>query len=88
MVEQDLAIVVDTAVKWQDIEALIDGKVRRCSFIEAYTGKQVPPGKKSILLRVWLGSDEGTLTTEAIDAHMQRIVRTIESKLGGAIRQA
>ena len=88
LVEQDLSIVVDAAVKWQDIEALITGKVRRCSFIEAYTGRQVPPGKKSILLRVWLGSDEGTLTTEAIDAQMQRIVKTIQAKLGGAIRQA
>lgn len=87
LVEQDFSVLVDRTVKWQEIEDLISGMVKRCAFVEEYTGKQVPDDKKSVMFRVWLGSDTKTLTAEEIDAESQRILNKIKKKLGGEIRQ-
>lgn len=87
-VEQDLSIVIDSGVAWQSIADLIAGLVRRSEFIEEYHGAQVPEGKKSLMFRVWLGSDEGTLTAEAVEAKMKKILKMIRQTLGGEIRQA
>ena len=65
----------------------LTGMVKRCAFVEEYTGKQVPDDKKSVMFRVWLGSDTKTLTAEEIDAESQRILNKIKKKLGGEIRQ-
>lgn len=88
LVEQDFSILVDSSVKWQDIENIIAGMVRRCAFMEEYTGKQVPQGKKSVMFRVWLGSDSKTLTAEEINGEAGRILDRISKKLGGEIRQS
>lgn len=88
LVEQDFSILMDRTVKWQEIEDLISGMVRSCVFIEEYTGKQVPEGKKSVMFRVWFGSDTKTLTAEDISAESQRILNKISKKLGGEIRQS
>ena len=87
LVEQDFSILVDRNVKWREIEDLISGMVRSYAFIEEYTGKQVPNDKKSVMFRVWIGSDTKTLTAEEIDAESQRILKKIRKKLGGEIRQ-
>ena len=87
-VEQDFSILVDSSVKWEAFEQLLSGMVRRCAFVEEYTGKQVPEGKKSIMFRVWLGSDTKTLTSEEIDAESQRILNKINKIIGGEIRQS
>lgn len=87
-VEQDLSIVIDSGVAWQSIADLIAGLVRRSEFIEEYHGAQVPEGKKSLMFRVWLGSDEGTLTADAVEAKMKKILKMIRQTLGGEIRQA
>jgi len=62
--------------------------VRSYAFIEEYAGKQVPNDKKSVMFRVWIGSDTKTLTAEEIDAESQRILKKIRKKLGGEIRQS
>jgi phenylalanyl-tRNA synthetase beta chain len=86
LVEQDLSVLVDETVKWRDIEELVSGMVRRCEFIEEYRGKQVPDGKKSVLFRFWLASEEKTLTAEEIEQKMNSILKKINKKLGGEIR--
>lgn len=86
LVEQDLSMLIDEAVKWSDIEALVGPVVRELEYVEEYRGKQVPEGKRSLMLRVHLGSDEGTLTSEQIDAQMNSIIMKLKSKFGAEIR--
>ena len=88
LVEQDFSILIDKSTPWQAIEDVVSGMVRDCAFMDEYTGKQVPAGKKSIMFRVWLGSDTKTLTSEEIDAESQRILDKVKKKLGGEIRQS
>ena len=86
LVRQDLSMIIDENVKWLDIEKLISRMVRSCEFIEEYHGKQIPIGKKSVMFRVWIGSDEKTLTADEIDQKMQSVIKHIGKELGGEIR--
>ena len=86
LVEQDLSILVADDVNWATIKATIADAVRRCAFIEEYHGKQVPAGKKSVMFRFWIGSDEGTLTAEAIETRRKKVIRLLAEKVGAQIR--
>ncbi len=86
LVEQDLSMLLDESVKWADIEALVGPMVREIEYVEEYRGKQIPAGKRSLMLRVRLGSDEGTLTSEGIDAQMKAIMKKLSKQFGAEIR--
>jgi phenylalanyl-tRNA synthetase beta chain len=86
LVEQDLSLLVNEDVSWQTIKNLIDKKVNELEFIEEYRGKQVPAGKKSIVLRVRFGSDEGTLTSNQISKKMDTIVNVLSKMTGAELR--
>lgn len=86
LVEQDLSIVLDEAVSWADVEAAVASHVRRSEFVEEYRGSQVPEGKKSIMFRFWLASDEGTLTAETIEELRGRLLKKLQFVLGAKLR--
>ena len=86
LVEQDLSMLLDEGVKWSDIEALVGPLVRELEYVEEYRGRQIPAGKRSLMLRVRLGSDEGTLTSDQIDAQMKSVVRELNQRFGAEIR--
>jgi len=86
LVEQDLSMLLDEAVKWSEIEALVGPMVREVEYVEEYRGKQIPAGKRSLMLRVRLGSEEGTLTSEQIEAQMQSVMKKLNRQFGAEIR--
>ncbi|OJF77209.1 MAG: phenylalanine--tRNA ligase subunit beta [Treponema sp. CETP13] len=86
LVEQDLSLLVNEDVSWQTIKKLIGKKVNELEFIEEYRGKQVPKGKKSIVLRVRFGSDEGTLTSKQISKKMDTIIKILSKMTGAELR--
>jgi phenylalanyl-tRNA synthetase beta chain len=86
LVEQDLSIVVDEAVSWSKIEEAVSSQVRRLEFVEEYRGSQVAPGKKSVMFRFWLGSDEKTLTSEEIDQLRERLLKKLKFVLNAELR--
>ncbi len=91
-VEFDISMLFDEAVRWSEIESTVRGKggpdslVRGVSFVDEYRGKQVAAGKKSITLRVLLGSDKKTLTSEEIESAAGTIAKRLGKQLGGEIR--
>lgn len=91
LVEIDLSVIFDEEVRWADIEnvaATASPMVKEVRFIDEYHGAQVGGGKKSVTLRAWIGSDEGTLTSEKIEEVTGQMVRKISKKLGGIVRGA
>ena len=86
LVEQDLSMILDQSVTWEAISAAIGSQVKKLQFIEEYRGTQIPNDKKSLTLRVWLGSDEGTLTTQDIDARMSVLIKRLIKATGAEIR--
>ncbi|MDI9469708.1 MAG: phenylalanine--tRNA ligase subunit beta [Bacillota bacterium] len=85
-VEEDLSIVVPSEVSWAQIEAVVRPLVRRLQFMEEYRGEQVAEGHKSVMFRFHLGSDEGTLSAEEIDARRARILKKLEQSYGAVLR--
>ena len=89
LVEEDLSLIMDEGVTWTALEAAVlkQDDVKQVRFMEEYRGSQIPAGKKSVMLRFWIGSDEGTLTSEAIEASTQRIVDQLKAETGAEVRQ-
>ena len=86
LVEQDLSIVVDEAISWEKIEEAAASQVSRLEFVEEYRGSQVPEGKKSVMFRFWLASDQKTLSSEEIDLMRKRLLKKLEFVLGATLR--
>ncbi|MBR2990145.1 MAG: phenylalanine--tRNA ligase subunit beta [Solobacterium sp.] len=86
LVEKDLSVIVDETVTWKQIQEAIGGKVKELEFKEEYRGNQVPEGKKSIMLRVKIGNDDSTMTSEQIDKKMETILKTLHKRVGAELR--
>ncbi len=60
--------------------------VRTAAVFDEYRGPQVGEGKKSLALRIVLQSDETTLTDEAAEAALARIVAALRERFGATPR--
>ena len=87
LVEEDLSLLVDENVTWKDIHDAICHHVKELHFVEEYRGKQIPAGKKSVMLNLKIGSDKGTLKAKQIEKQMAKIVKTLENKCGAILRE-
>ena len=87
LVEKDLSILVEENTKWEDIENAISKMVKELDFIEEYRGNQIPQGKKSITLRVKIGNDDSTMTSEQIDNKMHAIMKNLNKKCNAELRE-
>jgi len=87
---RDLAIVLDEAVTWAEIEkavaAAATDHLESIEPIDVYRGRQVPAGRKSVAIRLTLRSADGTLTHEQADAAQGQILAAIGSAVGGTLR--
>ena len=90
--EYDVSLLFDEGVKWEDIRQCAAGKedpdnlLREVSFVEQYKGKQVPDGKKSVTIRLLIGSLKKTLTSDEIESCAAAIVKRLGKVLGAAAR--
>ena len=86
LVEKDLSLLVDESVTWKSIANTVSPKVKELEFMEEYKGNQIPEGKKSIMLRVKIGNDDGTMTSEQINAKMNHILEALNRQCGAELR--
>ncbi|MEA2664066.1 MAG: phenylalanyl-tRNA synthetase beta chain [Candidatus Eremiobacteraeota bacterium] len=87
-VDRDLAVVVPLDVLAGELTAAVRGEelVRTAAVFDEYRGPQVGEGKKSLALRIVLQSDETTLTDEAAEAALSRIVAALRERFGATPR--
>lgn len=89
-VTRDLALIVDDAVLVQDIEDTIRKQggslVESIKLFDVYKGKQIPDGKKSIAYSIVYRAENRTLTDNDINKVHDKIVRSLEYKLGAQLR--
>ena len=90
MNDYDLSFLVDSMVKWDDIYAAVMAKknelLRDVKFVDEYKGKQIPAGKKSLTIRLVIGSDSKTLTGEEIEQVANSVMKRISKTVGAEIR--
>ena len=87
LVEKDLSIIVDNKINWLQIEETIKSKVKELEFKEEYKGSQIENGKKSIMLRVKIGNEDSTMTSEQINEIMQDLIEELNKKCGAELRE-
>jgi phenylalanyl-tRNA synthetase beta chain len=89
-VTRDLAVIIDNDVPVSEIEKVINescGKIlEKLQLFDVYKGKQIPEDKKSVAYALTMRSSEGTLADEEITNAMNKIIKNIETKLGGKLR--
>ena len=60
--------------------------LRDVQFVDEYKGKQIPAGKKSVTIRLVIGSDEKTLTGAEIEQVANSALKRIVKSTGAEIR--
>jgi phenylalanyl-tRNA synthetase beta chain len=83
--EKDLSVILDDAVSWEQVEALVKPMVRRLAFVTEFRGGSIPEGKRSLSLRFWFGADDHTLNAHEIEKMLARIRGRLEHQLGGVV---
>ncbi|KWW31270.1 MAG: phenylalanyl-tRNA synthetase beta chain [bacterium P3] len=89
-VRRDLALVLDNAVTFEQIEQVAYATerklLRRVGLFDVYDGKGIAAGMKSYAVSFVLQSPDKTLTDKQIDGVMERIRKNLESQLGAKLR--
>ena len=84
---QDLAVVVDAGVPADRVVGLVrkaGGKlVREATVFDVYEGEQVPEGKRSLAVRIVMGSPERTLTEKDIAAVRDKVLAALRARVRG-----
>ncbi len=90
VVDYDISMLVDAATTWEAVRSVVLSKQRDflkgVTFVEEYKGKQIPEGKKSLTIRLAVGADDRTLTSDAIEACAAAVIKQLAKELGAEIR--
>ena len=88
--EYDLSFLVDAMVKWDEIYDAVMAKknelLRDVTFVDEYRGKQIPAGKKSLTVRLVIGTGEKTLTGAEIEQVANSVIKKLTKNVGAEIR--
>ena len=89
-IERDLNFVLDEPVTWQELEQTVRSAagplLETVAFASQYRGPQIPPNKKSYVVRVHYRAPDRTLTTEEVDAAQQSVLAACQQQLAAALR--
>ena len=90
--DYDISMLFDSDAVWADIYEVIMGQkkasalVKEAAFVDEYRGKQIPDGKKSVTIRLTIGSGEKTLTSQEIENTANQVMKKLGKKLGAELR--
>lgn len=92
VVRRDLALLVDIATPVgtliQNIHKWGGKYLQSVEVFDLYTGKQVPPNKKSVAVRLEYVSEDRTFTEEEINEMQSSLLKKLQSELGAELRQS
>ncbi len=86
----DLAVIFPSEVKWEEIVGVIKSAsnlARKIYPFDVYHGKQIPAGHKSIAFTIEFADPDKTLTSSEVEAEIKNILKLLDEKLGGKLRQ-
>ena len=90
MTEYDISVLLPGEVKWADIAQTVRGVKSElfhgAQFVDEYRGKQVPDGKKSVTVRLAIGSKEKTLTSAEIEDVANGVINKLVKRFGAELR--
>ena len=89
-VRRDLALLVDTAVSYEQIKRVVEQSERKLlksvTLFDVYEGKHLEAGKKSYAIAIFLQDDQKTLQDKQIEAVMKKVVTNLQKEVGAQLR--
>ncbi len=92
LVDYDISLLFDENMKWEQIKEVLDRQVNKneflhgADFIDEYRGKQIEAGKKSVTIRLTIGSMDKTLTSQEIEKVANNVLGALKNILKADIR--
>jgi phenylalanyl-tRNA synthetase beta chain len=91
-VERDFSLILTDGTTFASVREAAAGlripEVISIEAVDLFRGRNIPPGKFSLLVRVTFQSQEATLTEAQLSDFSSRIISTLEQKLGAELRSA
>lgn len=91
IVYRDLALVVPSQLKYDDVEAAVQklklSHLQEVRLFDVFESEKLGHGKKSMAISFTFLDKEKTLTDREIDEIMSKIMMTMEKELGAEIRR-
>jgi phenylalanyl-tRNA synthetase beta chain len=93
-VERDFSLLLPDGRRFSEILNVISTirkevpEVVKVDALDRFTGKNIPSGKFSLMVRVTFQSDKATLTEAQLTDFSSRILAALEQKLGASLRMA
>jgi phenylalanyl-tRNA synthetase beta chain len=91
-VERDFSLILPDSTSFAAVHEAIEGlripEVISVEAVDLFRGRNIPPGKFSLLVRVTFQSQEATLTEAQLNDFSSRIISTLQQKLGAELRSA
>jgi phenylalanyl-tRNA synthetase beta chain len=89
-VKRDLALLLDNGISFDEIKTLAydteRNLLKNITLFDVYTGKNLPPEKKSYAVGFTIGDPRKTLTDKQIDKIMKKLQQRFEKELGAELR--
>jgi phenylalanyl-tRNA synthetase beta chain len=89
-VRRDLSLVVAQTLRYDAIDSLIRSlalpDLESVEYVTTYRGKPLPPGTQSVTVTLVFRSQSSTLTSDAVDAAMARVVDQARLSLDATVR--
>lgn len=88
----DISMLFDANIEWGEIYEVImshseeNSLLKEACFVDEYRGKQIPKEKKSVTIRLTIGSNEKTLTAKETEKVSVQVMKRLEKKLGAVLR--
>lgn len=90
VIERDLALIIDGNVQYQDVQKTIrqlqSKLLQNINIFDVFESDKLSAGKKSYAISLSFYHAEKTLTDTEVETEMSRIIKSLEEKLGAAIR--
>jgi phenylalanyl-tRNA synthetase beta chain len=88
--KRDLSLLVEDKIRYIEIEQLIRGlkleNLESFQHVITYAGKPLAKGSKSVTVQLVFRSSTGTLTSEQVDAAVQRVVDAARTQINASLR--
>ncbi|WP_019669509.1 phenylalanine--tRNA ligase subunit beta [Eudoraea adriatica] len=89
-VKRDLALLLDNNISFDEIKTIAydteRNLLKNITLFDVYTGKNLPPEKKSYAVGFTIGDPRKTLTDKQIDKIMKKLQQRFEKELGAELR--
>ncbi|MEP0133866.1 MAG: phenylalanine--tRNA ligase subunit beta [Eudoraea sp.] len=89
-VKRDLALLLDMGITFDEIKTIAfdteRNLLKNITLFDVYTGKNLPPEKKSYAVGFTIGDARKTLTDKQIDKIMKKLQQRFEKELGAELR--